>query len=232
MYSVRTHWPHQSRLQSQKLTSIENHRNPHFGKKCWTYSRGEKSAAAGAARQYRFGACEVLSDRGDATKDDADADESSCESTDTMPSLPLVSRFKDTRTSRHAKVRCWKYLKPRNCNGRRDEESPLFDYWEGRQEHSDTLQRLDPWTLFAPMSLSSVKISPADGHPFYVEFAINVPDVHGTGVPQPLTALVDQVHGLFFHKLVLLKPVNVLTHRILKLDAHHRNPDHQSVCSR
>ena len=59
--------------------------------------------------------------------------------------------------SRHAKVRCRKFLKPRNSNDRRDEESPLFDCWEGRQEHSDTLQRLDPWTLCAPMSLSSSK---------------------------------------------------------------------------
>ena len=48
---------------------------------------------------------EVLSDHGETIEDDVVVDESSDESTETMPPLPPASWFKDTRISRCAAMR-------------------------------------------------------------------------------------------------------------------------------
>ena len=88
----------------------------------------------------------MLSDHGQATEGDAGADG---ESTATLPPLPLVSWLKETRISRHSKVRRGRFLKPRNSNDRRGAESPFFDCRE-EQEHSDLFAAIGPlgtvWT--------------------------------------------------------------------------------------
>ena len=57
---------------------------------------------------FDLGSFEVLSDHGEIIEDDVVVDESSEESTGTMPSLPLVSWFKETRISRYAEMRSGK----------------------------------------------------------------------------------------------------------------------------
>ena len=39
----------------------------------------------------------------------------------------------------------------------RDEECPFLDCWDGKQEHFDALQHMDPWARNAPKSEPHVK---------------------------------------------------------------------------
>ena len=56
-----------------------------------------------------LGSPEVLSDHGETMEDDVVVDESSDESTGTMPPLPPVSLCKETRILRHAGLLCRKF---------------------------------------------------------------------------------------------------------------------------
>ena len=77
-----------------------------------------------------LGSFEVLSGHGD----DMDGDESTFETTEMMPPLPLDSWFQRTETF------VGKFRKP--CNeDHRDEEDPCLDCWDGEQEQFDVLQK-------------------------------------------------------------------------------------------
>ena len=78
-----------------------------------------------------LGSSEVLSDHGEIIEDDfvvVVVDEASGESTGTVPPLPLVSWFKETRISRHAEMRCRKFRKHGNDNDCRDGENCCWDW--------------------------------------------------------------------------------------------------------
>ena len=79
-----------------------------------------------------------------------DGDESTLETTELMPPLPLDSRFNRTETL------CGKFRKPGN-EDQRDEEDPFFDCWNGEQEQFNVLQQMDPWARNAPKSVPDVK---------------------------------------------------------------------------
>ena len=84
-----------------------------------------------------LGSFEVLSDHGDTFEEYVVVDESSEESTGTVPPLPPVSWFKRTKTQRHAVIRCGKFLKHCTGNDGRDrEECPFFDCWDWKHEES------------------------------------------------------------------------------------------------
>ena len=101
-----------------------------------------------------LGSFEVLSDHGDAEYD-GDDDEF-LEATGIMPPLPPASWFKKTGTSKLNELHHRKFRKP--CNGdRRYEESLFFDCWDGKYEHSDVLQQMDPGVRKAPKSVSGEK---------------------------------------------------------------------------
>ena len=70
----------------------------------------------------------MLSDHGETTEGDVVVDESSEESTGSMPPLPLVSRFGD------------KGFKARGHDCRDGEESSVFDCWDWRHEQFDISQ--------------------------------------------------------------------------------------------
>ena len=94
-----------------------------------------------------LGSFEVLSDNGETIEDDVVVDESSDEPTGTLPPLPLVSWFTNTKISRYAEMRCRNFRKHGNGNDCRDgEESSFFDCWAWRHELYDILQHADPWT--------------------------------------------------------------------------------------
>ena len=79
------------------------------------------------------------------TEDDVVVDESSEERTETVPQLPPLSWFRETRTC---------------CNGiscRDGEEPSFFDCWEWRHEQSDTSQQVDPWAQNAAKSVYPVR---------------------------------------------------------------------------
>ena len=65
---------------------------------------------------------EVLSDHGETIEDDVVVDESSDESTGTMPPLPPASWSKDTRISRCAEMHCRKFRTHGNGNDSPDGE--------------------------------------------------------------------------------------------------------------
>ena len=69
-----------------------------------------------------LGFFEVLSDHGE----EVDGDESTFETTELLPPLPLDSRFNRTETL------CWKFRKPGN-------EDAFLDCWNGEQEQFDVL---------------------------------------------------------------------------------------------
>ena len=92
-----------------------------------------------------LGSFEVLSDHGD----EVESDEPTCETTERMPPLPPDSCFKRTETL------CGQFRKP--CNeDHRDEEDPLIDRWEGKHEHFDAVQQMDPVARNAPKSVPDV----------------------------------------------------------------------------
>ena len=149
MFSLWTSRPHQSRLQSQE----EDFRNPRPGEKASEIVR-KKSKNHRRMCLWALLICllffKVLSDHDETTEDDVVVDESLEESTGTVPPLPPVSWFKDTRISRHAEMRCGKFRKKKKkkqCNGndcRDGEESSFFDCWYWRHKQSHILQHADP----------------------------------------------------------------------------------------
>ena len=156
MFSSRTRWP---QIAEPRLTSIEDFRNPRPADKAFDIVRKKsnnhrKKVPLDIIDLVSF---EVLSDHGETTEDVV-VDESSDESTRTMPSLPLVSWFKETEISRYGEMRCRKFRKHGNGNDCRDgEESSFIDCWDWRHEQSDIFQRADSWAQNEPKFVSSAK---------------------------------------------------------------------------
>ena len=115
------HRPHWSRLQFLKLTSMEDLRKPQIRAAVLDIVMKKRKKRREMCREASLiwgllRCCQTT----------VTPRKTIGESADTMPPLPPVSWFKETRTSRRAKVRCVKCLKPRKSNDRRDEESPFF----------------------------------------------------------------------------------------------------------
>ena len=91
-----------------------------------------------------MGSFEVRSDHGE----EVDGGESTNETTDMMPPLPLDSWFKRRRFAG-----CFENL-AMSTERRR---VPFLDCWDDKQEQFDALQQFDPWARNAPKSVPDVK---------------------------------------------------------------------------
>ena len=153
MFPLWTHRSHQSGLQSQDSCQRGPPKSAPKGKGVGSCEEEDPETSQNVLLgTIDLGSFEVLPDHGDA-EDDGEVDELFEDATGIMPLPPPAFWSKNTETSNRDERHCRKFTKP--CNGDcPDEESPFFNYWDGKHEQSDALQQMDPW---APKSVPNVK---------------------------------------------------------------------------
>ena len=141
MFPLRTHWSHQSRLQSQNSYHWETPKvcaqRKSVGNCVDEETETSRNVPLGT---IDLGSFEVLSDHGD--------DESTYETTDMMPPLIPGSRGQRRFAGNFGNL-AMKII--------HDEKDLFLDCWDGKQEQFDALQQMSPWARNAPKSVRAVK---------------------------------------------------------------------------
>ena len=119
MFPLWMHWSHKSRFAEPETHINGDSQNLRPKGKVLEIVRTKQTETSQNVPlgTIGLGSFEVLSDNGD----EMDVDESTNETTEMMPPLPLDSWFKRAETF------CGKFRKPG--------EDPILDCWDGKQEH-------------------------------------------------------------------------------------------------